>query len=68
LGRGICPEKEDRLFNKKTFRMKLNKFSMKKMSTAETSAIRAGSGASSSSGSTTVCTGSDHTSDGTDRD
>jgi len=48
--------------------MKLNKFSMKKMSTAETSAIRAGSGASSSSGSTTVCTGSDHTSDGTDRD
>jgi hypothetical protein len=48
--------------------MKLSKFELQKMSLAEMNAIKAGSGESRCQQGATVCTGSDHDSNGGDSD
>ncbi|MBS7234128.1 hypothetical protein KHA90_24300 [Flavobacterium psychroterrae] len=48
--------------------MKLTKFSMQKMSIAEMTAIKAGSGQSDCSGTHTSCSGSDHDTGASDND
>jgi hypothetical protein len=68
LGRGASPRKEHKVLTTKLKVMKLTKFSMQKMTVAEMTAIKAGSGASDCGGTHTSCSGSDHDTGSTDWD